>query len=57
VSGVHRRADRITVDLSAGGGTRSIEWEHVADDVIALPGVGDALVLRPTRPRFFPLAG
>lgn len=56
VSGVHRRAERITVDLSAGGGARPIEWEHVADDGLVLPAVGDALVLRPTRPRFFPLS-
>ncbi len=56
VSGVHRRAEHITVDLSAGGGARPIEWEHVADDGLVLPAVGDALVLRPTRPRFFPLS-
>jgi sulfate/thiosulfate transport system ATP-binding protein len=54
VAGVHRRADRITVELTLGGGLHPIEWERVAEDEIALPAVGEALVLRPTRPRFYP---
>ncbi|MBL8264557.1 MAG: sulfate/molybdate ABC transporter ATP-binding protein [Xanthomonadaceae bacterium] len=56
VSAVHRRADRITVELAPGGGVRPIEWERVVEDDIALPAIGEALVLRPTRPHFFPLA-
>jgi len=55
VIGVHRRADRVTVDLSVGGDARAIEWDRMFVDANALPTPGDSLLLRPTHPRFYPL--
>ena len=53
---VHRRADRITLDLSVGDNGRTIEWERMFDDARDVPNPGDRFHLRPSHPRFFPIA-
>ena len=53
VLAVHHRAGRITLEMAVGDVSRPFEWD-MAESADQLPVLGDDVVLRPTRPTFYP---
>ena len=54
VIAAHRRADRITVELAVGNRSRPFEWDMIDSMDAAPPAPDEALLLRPTRAKFYP---
>jgi len=50
----HLRADRITVELAVGEIAKPFEWDMIDSTDAAPPKVGERVILRPTRAKFYP---
>lgn len=52
----HLRADRITVELAVGELAKPFEWDMIDSTDAAPPAVGERVLLRPARAKFYPRA-
>lgn len=52
----HLRADRITVELAVGELAKPFEWDMIDSTDAAPPAVGERVILRPARAKFYPRA-
>ncbi|MES2670426.1 MAG: sulfate/molybdate ABC transporter ATP-binding protein [Pseudomonadota bacterium] len=52
----HLRADRITVELAVGDLAKPFEWDMIDSTDAAPPAVGERVILRPARAKFYPRA-
>ncbi len=52
----HLRADRITVELAVGKLAKPFEWDMIDSTDARPPAVGEHVILRPVRAKFYPRA-
>ena len=56
VLALHLRADRITVELAVGELAKPFEWDMIDSTEATPPAVGEHVILRPARAKFYPRA-